>query len=207
MSNDQRAIVAPTARLITVAAAAVLAVVGVSHGGALSSAARMTDTRSTTPATVASGSIALSLTNGASAGTWLGAVTLAPGASSYAGLTITNTGTVPLRYAATATSTSALSAALKINVVALPTGTTTCSAATYLTGTLASAADTAFGATPEVALIGSTAAGAQAGDRTLAASGAERLCLKVTFPAGRGLGAGARGTVAATTFSFIAESS
>lgn len=207
MSTHHRVSVAPTARLITVAAAAVLAVVGVSHGGALSSAALMNDTRSTSDATVASGSITLSLTSGAGAGTWLGAVSLVPGGVSYAGLTVTNTGTVPLRYAVTATSASALSAALTLNVVTLPAGTTTCTAATYLTGTLASDADTPFGATPAVALIGSTMAGAQTGDRALVSAGSERLCLKVAFPTGSGLGAAARGTVATTTFSFTAESS
>jgi hypothetical protein len=104
----------------------------------------------------------------------------------------------------TATSTAALAATLEVDVRALPAATT-CSSATYASGSAASTATTSFGTASGVDLVGDPAAGAQAGDRELAAGAAERLCLKVTFPTGTGLGRAANGTSAAATIEIRAE--
>jgi hypothetical protein len=193
-----------TARTATLVAALALAAVGIGTASSLPSTARFTDTESTAGAPVSSGSVVLTTSGGASSGSWLGSVSLAPGASAYQGLLVTNAGSLRLRYAVTATSTAALAATLEVDVRALPAATT-CSSATYASGSAASTATTSFGTASGVDLVGDPAAGAQAGDRELAAGAAERLCLKVTFPTGTGLGRAANGTSAAATIEIRAE--
>lgn len=195
----------------TVRTMAVLTVLGLAAAGAfgaevLSSAARFTDSQTTSAATVSTGTLALTADDGASAGSWVGSVSLVPGDEKYAGLTITNAGSLRMRYSVTALSSSPLAATLRLGVVALGTGTTSCTAATFAQGSPASALDEPFGATPALELIGSDSAGPQPGDRVLAAGDNERLCLRVGFPTGAGLGAAARGTSASTTFVVTAES-
>ena len=194
------------ARVSLVVAAAALALVGVSRDGTLYSTALLTESQSTAETSVSTGSVTLSLANGAAAGTWLGAVSLAPGASRYARLTVTNAGRSAVRYSAAALSSSALSALLAMNVAALAPGTTTCSAVSFAAGTLVGGSNLRFGGTPAVLVIGDPASGAQAGDRTLAANTSEELCLKVDFPLGTGLGYAGRGATATTSFTFSAES-
>lgn len=196
----------PLARALTVLCAGVLAVAGVASGRTLSSAALLTDSRTTGSAAVGSGTLALSVSGGATARSWTGAFSLTPGTSEYVGLTVENRGTVPMRYAVSALSTSALAAILRVDVVALPDGAAACSAAGYPTGTQASSVDGPFGGSPAIDVIGSVASGAQPGDRTLVAGGSEQLCLRVTFPLGTGAGAAARGTTATTVFTVAAES-
>jgi hypothetical protein len=193
-----------SARTATLVAALALATVGLGTAGSLPSAAVFTDAASTSEATVSSGSVALAPSAGAAAGSWLGSVTLAPGASAYQGLLVTNVGSLSLRYAVTATSADALAEHLEVDVRALPAATT-CSSATYASGTAASSAVTPFGTAGGVDLIGDPAAGAQTGDRELAAAAAERLCLRVTFPNGTGLGRSAFGSSATATIEIQAE--
>lgn len=183
--------------------AAALCAVGALGAAPLASSALLTDSGATAPASVSSGNVSLALSSGAAAGSWTGAVSLAPGGAAYAGITVTNDGASRLRYAVTALSTSALSASLVLDVVTIPT-TSTCTASTFAAGT-AVAGPVAFGSSPALTLAGSVVTGSQAGDRTLAPAAAERLCARVVFPYGTGLGAAARGTTASTTFSFVAE--
>ena len=201
----RRAPAGTAAKVALLAAAAVLTLVGVLGGQALPSTALLTSSRSTSAATVATANVTLSLSNGAATGTWLGAVAMVPGSTKYARLTVTNGGSVSIRYSATALSSSALSSALVTNVAVLASGTTSCAAATFSAGTLVSGANLPFGATPAVNLIGDPATGAQTGDRTLAAAAAEDLCLKLDLPLGTGLGYAGRGATAATTITFSAE--
>ena len=101
---------------------------------------------------------------------------MAPGDKVTAPITVTNAGTLALRYAmSTAISGSTvLSNGMTLGV---KSGVTTCSNAGFGTdgtslysGTLTSGA------------IGSAAQGQQTGDRTLAASGTETLCFQVELP-------------------------
>jgi spore coat-associated protein N len=197
------------ARLATVVAAGVLALLGLSRGGALPSAALLTASSSVGSSTISTGAVSLGLTNGADSGTWTGAISLVPGGVTYQRLTVTNLDSVDLRYATTATSTSdTLASALDMGVVVLAAGTTTCDATTYADSTPASVTSTLpFGSTAGTKVIGDPAPGAQIGDRVLAGSASENLCLQVTFPFGARLGHAGRGLTATTTFTFSAENS
>jgi hypothetical protein len=193
-----------SARTATLVAALALAAVGLGTASALPSTARFTDAESTAGAPVSSGSVSLEPSAGAGTGTWLGSVNLAPGETAYQGLLVTNAGSLRLQYSVSATSADALAAALEVDVRALPAATA-CTSATYSTGSAASSATAPFGTSAGVDLVGDPAAGAQPGDRELAAGAAERLCLKVTFPTGTGLGRAANGTSAAATIEIRAE--
>lgn len=191
-------------RLTVLASAAALVAVGLLHDGTLLSAARMTDRDSTSAATVATGSVSLALSNGATSSSWTGSVTLKPGDTAYKRLTVTNDGAGRLRYAITATSSSSLSARLVMNVAVITSGST-CTSSAYSAGTVVSGTDLAFGASPALNVVGNPATGAQSGDRVLAASAADNLCLKLDLPTGTGLGYAGRSTTASTTFTISGE--
>jgi hypothetical protein len=197
------------ARLATVVAAAALALVGIAGARALPSTALLTASSNVGASTLSTGSVSLGLTNGASSGTWTGSIALVPGGVAYQRLAVTNVGSVGLRYAATATSTSdSLASQLAMGVAVLAAGTTTCTASSFSAGTRVSVTSALpFGSTSVTRVIGDPASGAQAGDRTLAESAADNLCLQVTFPFGTGLGHAGRGLTATTTFTFSAENS
>lgn len=191
-------------RLVLLSAAGALVAGGLLHEGALLSTARMTDRGTTTAAAVGTGSVSLALSNGATSTSWTGSVSLKPGDSAYKRLTVTNSGTSRLRYAVTATSTSTLAAKLVMNIVVISSGSS-CTSSTYAAGTAVSGTDLPFGATPARNVVGDPATGAQTGDRVLAASGADNLCLRVDLPTGTGLGYAGRGTSATTTFTISGE--
>ena len=131
----------------------------------------------------ATGSV--SLTTSPTSAIWSAVTAAAPGDRATGSLTVTNAGTMQLRYATTGSNTNATLAAgmnLRIGLQAGGScdfpyhnadGTTT--ALTDDTQLFAGALNTA-------ALIGSNAQGAQAGDRTLAASANEVLCFGVALP-------------------------
>lgn len=193
-----------TARAVILAAALGVLAAGTLREGVLRSAALMTDRDTTTAATVATGSVSLALSNGATTSSWTGSVTLKPGDTTYKRLTVTNDGASRLRYAVTATSSSALASHLVMNVAVIASGSA-CSSTTYAQGTVVSGTDLAFGASGGLKVIGDPATGAQTGDRTLAATAADNLCLKLDFPTGTGLGYAGRGTTASTTFAVSGE--
>lgn len=200
-----------SARLVRHGVLAV-AVAGMSVTGlaALSSSALLTGTRTTPSATVASGSLRATTSEGAAAGQWLGAVSLAPGASTYQALTVTNTGTIPLRYAVEVESTDTVLAPLLPLEVVLVTTAASCDAAAFtgsptLVSTLGATLGSADGVTP-VDLIGATTSGQDTGDRSLGVSDAETLCLRATVPPGLRLGRAAVGRTASATFTLVSES-
>jgi spore coat-associated protein N len=124
---------------------------------------------------------------------------MVPGDQVTATLTVSNNGTLQLRYAVTSTTTEdALAAQL---VLTVKSGVTTCNSANW------SASGTTLysgllGSTTTAAIVGSVATGSQAGDRTLAASSSEVFCLNVTLPLNATLGSGAATTA---TLNFQAE--
>jgi uncharacterized protein YfaS (alpha-2-macroglobulin family) len=122
---------------------------------------------------------------------------MAPGDKVTAPLTVSNAGTMDFRYAmSTSISGSAtLASGLELQI---KSGVTTCTNAGFdSTGT------SVYNSTLTAGAIGSNAQGAQAGDRTLSASGSEVLCFQVRLPSGAG--ASLQGLSTTATFTFDAE--
>jgi hypothetical protein len=128
----------------------------------------------------------------------IGLSPMMPGDTVNGTLTVNNAGSAPLRYAMSSTSTNTDAKALrdgitltvKLRDVAADACTDFDRTSLY-TGTLAAAA------------FGSSATGAQAGDRTLAGSVSEKLCLRATLPITAANSY--QGGTTTTTFTFDAE--
>ena len=126
---------------------------------------------------------------------------MAPGDEVTNPITVTNAGSLELRYAVTSTTTEdILAAQLDLTI---KTGVTTCTnggfgasgTVIYGPGDLGSVAGTN--------VIGDPTQGADTGDRTLAASTNETLCFNVKLPASTG--SGYQGLNTTATFAFQAE--
>lgn len=126
---------------------------------------------------------------------------MAPGDEVVAEIDVQNNGTLDLRYAVTSTTTEdVLASTLVLTVRA---GVTDCSVANWdATGSVIAAADV-LGRTTTEPVFGNVASGAQAGDRTLAASASELLCFHVELPSATGNGS--QGLTTTATFNFVAE--
>lgn len=163
---------------------------------AVSSLALFTDTATVAGNTFATGTVDIAATPAAQV---LTMTAMSPGDQVAAPLTVTNSGTLALRYAIVSTTTEdVLAGELVLTVRA---GVTDCSIAgwaaggtTIYSGPLGSAATSA--------VVGSSAAGADTGDRTLAPGAGEVLCLNVTLPQGSTIGQGVSTTA---TLEFKAE--
>jgi hypothetical protein len=156
-----------------------------------------TDTQDVTDNTFTTGEVDISVSPATAA---IGMTGMVPGDQVTAPLTVTNAGTVELRYAVTSTTTEdVLAAELDLTV---KVGVTTCTNAgfvidgtdVYPTGILGSVAGTP--------IFGNPAQGAHTGDRVLAAAANEVLCFNVLLPATATAGAGLTTTA---TFTFDAE--
>jgi len=127
--------------------------------------------------------------------------TMAPGDEVTAAVTVSNAGTLALRYAVTSTTTeNILAAELDLTI---KSGVTTCTTAGFDTdGTVVYAAAD-LGNTTAINVIGNPTSGADAGDRALAASANEVLCFNVSLP----LAAtnAAQGLTTTATLAFVAE--
>jgi spore coat-associated protein N len=142
------------------------------------------DTASVTGNTITTGDVEIS-TSPATALLTAGA--MVPGDIITAGITVSNSGTVQLRYAVKSTTTeNTLAAQLDMTVwdetVEADAGTTCASTppATVLYG------PGDFGSTTGVNVVGNPAQGSHSGDRTLAASASEVLCFQVSLPSSTG---------------------
>jgi spore coat-associated protein N len=127
---------------------------------------------------------------------FLSIANMAPGNSTIVALAISNDGSLALRYSMTSSATDpdgkGLAAQLQLTIRdQTVNGCNAEDGAVLYTGAL------------NAALFGSSAQGAQAGDRTLAASASENLCFKVQFPVGSGNAYQSATTTA--TFTFDAE--
>jgi len=127
---------------------------------------------------------------------------MAPGDQVTNPITVTNAGSLQLRYAVTSTTTeNTLAAQLDMTI---KTGVTTCT-----NGGFGSSGSVIYGpadlgsTTPGTNVIGNPAQGAQAGDRTLNASANEALCFHVELPSGTGNSF--QGLTTTATFAFAAE--
>lgn len=173
----------PTPALIGLLLLASLATLG----SGLTSLAIWTDT-GTTSASFTAGTVDLTT----SPATVLTVGAMAPGQSGSAALTVTNSGTLALRYAMTSSSTNADGLGLR-GQLELTVSAGTCPGSTALFGPAAL----------NGAAFGDPTQGADTGDRTLAAAAAETLCFAWSLPASTG--DSFQGSATTTTFTFAAE--
>jgi hypothetical protein len=128
----------------------------------------------------------------------IGFTNMLPGNSVTAALTVSSSGTAALRYAMTTATTNADGKALKDQLVlTIRTQDTNTSGCGNFNGTQL------YTGALSGALIGDPTQGAQAGDRTLAASTSEILCFQASLPASTGIAFQSAATTA--TFTFSAE--
>ena len=164
----------------------------------VSSLALFTDSAQSGPNTFSTGTVDIS-TNPANAAFSPGA--MAPGDEVVAPITVTNGGSLDLRYAVTSTTTEdALAAQLRLTV---RVGVADCTVANWdASGTEIRPAGV-LGTTSGSGLIGNAATGNQAGDRTLSSGVSETLCLHVELPITTGNSF--QGQTTTATFDFAAE--
>jgi spore coat-associated protein N len=177
--------------------AAVVAVAATS-AGTLLAAAVFTRTTSSTGNTFSAGTVDLTAAPATAAITMSGMV---PGDTVTAPITVTNTGTLQLRYALKSTTTEdTLAAQLDLTV---KTGVTTCTTAGFGVDGTTVYGPADLGSSTGLNILGNPAQGAQAGDRTLNAGANEVLCLQVSLPLSSSDTYQGRTTTA--TLDFIAE--
>jgi spore coat-associated protein N len=126
---------------------------------------------------------------------------MAPGDQVTNPITVTNAGSLQLRYAVTSTTTeNTLAAQLDMTI---KTGVTTCTNGGFGSSGTVIYGPGDLGSTTGTNVIGNPAQGAQAGDRTLNASANEALCFHVELPSGTGNSF--QGLTTTATFAFAAE--
>ncbi|MGD0205412.1 MAG: TasA family protein [Dehalococcoidia bacterium] len=127
---------------------------------------------------------------------------MAPGDQVTNPITVTNAGSLQLRYAVTSTTTeNTLAAQLDMTI---KSGVTTCTNGGFGgSGTVIYGAGDLGSTTPGTKVIGDPAQGQQTGDRTLNASANEALCFHVELPAATGNSF--QGQTTTATFAFAAE--
>lgn len=177
-----------------------LAAVGVAAGLVASlSTALYTDTASVPGNTFTTGTVDITTSPTSALVTFTSPV-MAPGDQVTAPITVSNVGTLDLRYAIKSTTTeSVLAAVLDLTV---KSGVSACTDAGFgLTGTVLYGPND-LGSTAGTNVVGNPATGAQAGDRALAASANEVLCFNVSLPLAATTGQGLTSTA---TFDFMSE--
>ena len=185
-------------KLITKAVASAMVMTLLAAVLALTALALFTDTQSVPSNTFTTGSVDISTAPTSALVTFSG---MAPGDQVTNPITVTNAGTLQLRYAVTSTTTeNTLAGQLDLTI---KSGVTTCTSAGFgVDGTVVYAAGD-LGNTSAINLIGNPAQGSQAGDRTLNASASEVLCFNVSLPSSTGNTY--QGLTSTATFAFQAE--
>jgi predicted ribosomally synthesized peptide with SipW-like signal peptide len=185
-------------KLITKAIASTMVMALLAAVLALTALALFTDTQSVPSNTFTTGSVDISTSPTSALVTFSG---MAPGDQVTNPITVTNAGTLQLRYAVTSTTTeNTLAGQLDLTI---KSGVTTCTSAGFgVDGTVVYAAGD-LGNTSAINLIGNPAQGSQAGDRTLNASANEVLCFNVSLPSSTGNTY--QGLTSTATFAFQAE--
>jgi hypothetical protein len=183
-------------RLVALAA---LGLAVVSFGAGATSLALFTSTATVDANTFSTGTVVLT-TSPTTALITLAA--MAPGDQVTAPITVSNTGSLALRYALSSVATNADTKSLKDQLVlTVKSGVTTCTNAAYAadgTSLYSGDLDSTAGL-----LVGNATTGADAGDRALAASTNEVLCFNVSLPLATGNAFQSATTTA--TFTFNAE--
>ncbi len=163
---------------------------------AITSLALFTDTASVGANDFTTGTIDI---NAAPASAVVTMPAMVPGDQVTNPLTVTNAGSLNLRYAVESTTTEDVLASEL--VLTIKSGVTTCDNTNWAAdgSTLYSGR---LGSSTTDPIIGSSIAGADAGDRVLASSANEILCLNVTLPLSSSTG---QGTTTSATLDFLAE--
>lgn len=132
--------------------------------------------------------------------------TMAPGDEVANPLTVSNDGTLDLRYAVTSTATNSDAKSLMSQLVLTikGPGTGTCSKAGFASYTGTQLYSGALGSVAGINVIGDPTTGQQTGDRTLAASTNETLCFDVSLPK-VSTGNAFQNATTTATFTFNAE--
>ena len=126
---------------------------------------------------------------------------MAPGDEVTAEITVSNDGSLDLRYAVTSTTTEdTLAAQLDLTI---KSGVTTCTNAGFDTDGTVVYATGDLGSTTGIDVIGDPTQGDDTGDRTLAATANEDLCFNVELPSSTG--DSFQGLTSTATFTFAAE--
>lgn len=149
-------------------------------GFVMTSTALYSDVATVTDNTIATGTLDLAAAPATQA---FNVTAMAPGDVEFSKITLTNSGTMELRHSMLSTTTSdadGLAAELDFRVAAIGSGAACVVQADFDAGT--SLYSGVLGSGGGTAIYGDATAGAQAGDRTLAASAAEGLCLRVELP-------------------------
>jgi len=108
---------------------------------------------------------------------------MAPGDKATEPLTVTNVGTLELRYAVTSLATNLDSKGLRSQLdLTIKSGVTTCTNGGFDADGTVRYGPADLGSEPAINVIGDPTQGFQTGDRTLAASGNEVLCFQVELP-------------------------
>jgi predicted ribosomally synthesized peptide with SipW-like signal peptide len=129
---------------------------------------------------------------------------LAPGDEFTAPILVTNTGTLPLRYAITSAATDADGKHLMEQLdLTIKTGVTTCTNGGFSADGLAIYGAADLGSIAGINVVGDPTQGGQAGDRQLASSAAETLCINVKLPLSTGNAF--QGAASTATFTFASE--
>lgn len=163
---------------------------------AVTSLALFTDTASVDANTFTTGTVDIATNPTTAAVTNLA---MAPGDQVTAPMTVNNSGSLEFRYAVTSLTTEDVLASELVMTV--KSGVATCDDTNWsLSGTTLYAGR--LGSSGSDVIFGSVAAGADAGDRVLAAGGSEILCFNVTLPISASAGQGVTSTA---TLDFVAE--
>jgi len=158
-------------------AATLLVVSAVASFAAFGSFAIFTDTQSVPNNVFSTGTVDVSTNPTTALVTFSG---MAPGDQVTNPITVSNAGTLQLRYAVTSTTTeNVLAGQLDLTI---KTGVTTCTNGGFDTDGTVIYGPADLGSTAGTNVIGNPAQGADAGDRTLNASANEILCLNVELP-------------------------
>jgi hypothetical protein len=182
--------------------AATVAIVGVLAGlGAFGALSIFTSTASVPSNAFTTGTVDISTSPESALITY---TDMAPGDKVTQPLTVSNSGSLELRYAVTSLATNTDSKGLREQLdLKIKSGVTTCTNAGFDTdGTLLYGPGD-LGGEPAINVIGDPTPGADTGDRTLAASGSEVLCFQVSLPSDTG--DAYQGATTTATFSFEAE--
>ncbi|HZP25874.1 MAG TPA: TasA family protein [Dehalococcoidia bacterium] len=124
---------------------------------------------------------------------------MAPGDKVTAPITVTNGGTLQMRYAVKSTTTeNTLAGQLSMTI---KTGVTTCSSAGFGTDGTVVYGPAVLGTVAGTNVIGDPTQGANTGDRTLNASASEVLCIQVSLPLSSGNSFQSLSTTATLDFS------
>ena len=187
-------------------AVATLAVSSIGLSSALTGAL-FTDSETITSNTFVTGNVALTASPASGAVAVAAIPGMAPGDQVVAPITVTNTGSLQLRYALRSTSdaldANTLAAALQMTVKFGFTAAT-CTAANFVAGgTSTLYGPGVLGTTAGQAVFGSSVVGPQAGDRVLNAGANEVLCVRVQLPIAVTSTLASKTTTA--TFTFDAE--